>query len=77
MSDLPLRLAQFVKWALDTGPFDGCELDGGDVQAKAEELGLIVPAEHRPDWWVFSPDFGAVLRGDTPSPPPPADRGST
>jgi hypothetical protein len=51
------------------GPFDGCDLDGGSVQDKAEALGLIVkepydPAKHGDndcdiepgqDWFVFAP----------------------
>lgn len=60
-TDTVQALAKFAKWALQTGPFDGCELDGGDVEAKAAELGLIVPAKEREDWWVYSPGLIAAL----------------
>lgn len=59
----------FVKWALREGAWQGCDLDGGAMQDKAEELGLIVkepydPEKHGPndidaepgdDWYVFAP----------------------
>jgi hypothetical protein len=31
----------FAVWCLTQGPWSGCDLDGGDVQAKALELGII------------------------------------
>lgn len=45
------RLVQFARWAIQEGPWDGCDLDGGSVQEKAEALGLIKqepydPAKH-------------------------------
>jgi len=41
-------LKQFFRWAMQEGPFDGCDLDGGGVQDKAEALGLIVKAKYDP-----------------------------
>jgi hypothetical protein len=68
-------LIRFARWALSEGPFDGCGLDGDDIQRKAEELGIIKkvaydPKVHGPsncdavkgdDWFVF----------DIPEPPKP------
>jgi hypothetical protein len=61
-------LLTFFRWAMNNGPFDGCSLDGGDVQDKAEHLGLIVPTKYDPkvhgehhefdegaDFYVFAP----------------------
>lgn len=62
MTDIVTNLAKFVHWALETGPFDGCELDGADVQAKAHELGLIERDKTRSDWWVYTPGLSAALR---------------
>lgn len=36
------RLRKFVEWAVSESAFSGYGLDGGDVQDKAEELGLLV-----------------------------------
>lgn len=49
-TDTP-RLRKFFTWAMTTGPFDGCDLDGSDIQDKAVELGLARtepydPAKH-------------------------------
>lgn len=62
----PLR--EFALWALREGTWDGTGLDGGDIQEKAEALGLTVreaydPAKHGAnddvtpgdDWFVPSP----------------------
>lgn len=48
-------MANFVKWAMEEGPWDGCDLDGGGIQDKAESLGLIVRVPTRGDWFVLSP----------------------
>jgi len=40
--DLTKKLAAFAKWALQEGVWEGCELDGSDIQDKAVELGLLV-----------------------------------
>lgn len=42
---------EFARWALTEGSFQGCNLDGGEIQDKALELGLIRetkfdPAKH-------------------------------
>ena len=39
-------LLDFFKWAMNEGPFDGRHLDGGDIQDKAESLGLIVATKY-------------------------------
>lgn len=56
-------LAEFFRWAMENGPFDGCELDGGDVQEKAAALGLIEPAKAQDDWWVYT----EAARGRSPA----------
>lgn len=61
------RLAEFAKWAIREGAFDGTDLDGGDIQDKAEELGILIrtkydPAKHGEsadvdpgdDWFEFA-----------------------
>jgi hypothetical protein len=45
-------MSRFIMWSMNEGPWDGCDLYGGDVQDKAVELGLIVKCDHRPDWFV-------------------------
>ena len=58
---------EFIRWCLENGPFDGCELDGADVQEKAAALGLIEPSIDRPDWWVYSDKMKALQRSCTVS----------
>jgi hypothetical protein len=46
-----MDLAEFSRWCVQDGPFCGCDLDGGSVQAKASEYGIIQrepydPAKH-------------------------------
>lgn len=36
------RAREFVEWAMRDGSWKGYDIDGGDAQDKAEELGLIV-----------------------------------
>lgn len=61
-------LVQFARWAISEGPWDGSNLDGGDVQRMALELGLITEAKYDPGihgpsdcaeqgdpWFVFAP----------------------
>jgi hypothetical protein len=55
-------LAQFARWALVNGPFDGCGLDGGDVQEKAAKLGLIVPDPDEPNEWMLSTGLSLILK---------------
>lgn len=38
-------IKEFAKWALREGSWEGCSLDGGDVQDIAHKLGLI--SSHR------------------------------
>ena len=68
-------LAHFARWGISEGPWQGGDLDGLEVQDKAEQLGLIVAepggydeAKHGPNndaepgdqFFVYSP----FLRGD-------------
>ncbi|TWA89555.1 hypothetical protein [Bradyrhizobium stylosanthis] len=71
--------AQFVKWALQEGPWQGGDLDGGSIQDKAEELCLIqkVPydpkkhgesefgAEPGDDWYVLSDAVAGLSNSST------------
>lgn len=70
-----MNLAEFARWAVENGPFEGCDLDGGDVQEKAVACGIIVqttynPAKHGPchecdpgdPYYEYSQDFSAELR---------------
>lgn len=80
MSDINQAMAQFVKWAMQEGPWSGNELDGADVQDKARKLGLLVKTQYDPevhgesefdiepgdDWFVLAPEITALA---------PADRG--
>jgi hypothetical protein len=81
MIEISQAMAQFVRWAMQEGPWDGCDLDGASIQDKAEELGLIVktkydPEKHGPaadwmfapgdDWYTLAPEIAALI--------PPADR---
>lgn len=73
-----MDLAGFARWAIRTGPFDGCDLDGGDVQDKAVECGLLVSVPYDPEKhgelefdaepgesiYEFSPELKAALRVD-------------
>ncbi len=60
-------LREFFRWAMTEGPWDGCDLDGGDVQEKACKLGLIIktkydPAKHGEPPAAF--DFCDIEPGD-------------
>lgn len=69
------RAVEFARWVIEEGPFSGCDLDGGTVQDKAAELGLIElttydPAKHGEghdftepgdDWYVFTAAFLYLL----------------
>lgn len=74
-----VRASKFVKWAMQEGPWDGCELDGYDVQSKALELGLVVRTEYDPEkhgedseyeidagdeWFVLAPEIAAAALTD-------------
>lgn len=71
-----MKLAEFAQWVLTSSCFDGCDLDGGDIQNMAVKFGLIVetqydPEEHGEDticdiapgdpWYVFSDEMQAAL----------------
>ena len=73
-----MNIAEFARWCIDEGPFNGCDLDGGSVQQKAIECGLIVETKYDPDihgesnipcvspgdrWYVFSDELTAMLEG--------------
>jgi len=70
-----MNLAEFAEWALKDGSFHGCGLDGGDIQDKALECGIIVQALYDPEkhgpcadaevgevWFVFSDEIFAALQ---------------
>lgn len=76
-----MQLAEFVRWAIERGCWEGCEVDGADIQDKAVELGILMetkydPEFHNPPEWVdiepgavlyvFSEEFLTALR--TPKP---------
>ena len=49
-----LKAVEFSKWVLQDSVFEGCYLDAGDAQDKAEKLGLIVPViatDENSDLW--------------------------
>jgi hypothetical protein len=54
-------MAKFIEWAMQEGPWDGLGLDGGEIQDKAEELGLIVRSPRRKDWFILAPEVSAAL----------------
>jgi hypothetical protein len=73
VSDPTRQLAAFFKYAIDAS-WEGCGLDGGDIQNVAERLGLIRsvpydPAKHGPSdeaepddpWFVLADDIAALL----------------
>jgi hypothetical protein len=75
MHELTANLAKFAQWALTEGAWHGHDLDGGDVQEKAVELGLVVQVPYDPEihgesefeiepgdsWFLFSKDMTLVL----------------
>ena len=70
-----MNLAEFIAWAIREGSWQGCNLDGGDVQDKAVEMGILVETKYNPrihgendcdaepgcPWFVFSPAFKTAL----------------
>lgn len=61
------KLRAFTRWAIEEGSFAGCDLDGGSIQDKAVELGILVRTKYDPavhgesdsaergdDWFVFA-----------------------
>ena len=71
-------MAQFVRWAMQEGAWDGCDLDGGSIQEKALELGLIVQTTYDPEkhgdadycpepgdeWYELAPEIQSALADD-------------
>lgn len=42
------RLRAFARWAVAEGPFNGCSLDGGDIQEKAVQFGILREVKYDP-----------------------------
>lgn len=75
---MPLQLANFVKWVIHDGCFDGCDLDGGDIQDRAIKAGILVeekydPNKHGPneydiapgeEFYVLSDEFKSALAAE-------------
>jgi hypothetical protein len=68
------QLAKFARWAIENSAFEGCDLDGHDVQMKATELGILSETKFDPKkhgssaiaepgdrWYVFTDKFKAAL----------------
>lgn len=53
-----VNLRAFALWCIETGPWEGRDLDGGEVQKKATELGLMREIEYEPK--VHGESDGAV-----------------
>lgn len=73
---MPLEVAEFVKWCITEGSFNGCDIDGADAQDQAVKFGIIRQVEYDPEkhgpsdlaepgdrWFVFTDEFKAALRG--------------
>lgn len=71
-----IDLANFVRWCIEAGPFDGCDLDGGSIQDEAVKAGILIETKYDPEqheagsdcgaeegdpWYVFSPEFSKLL----------------
>lgn len=59
MDNDPIR--EFAKWVIRTSCMEGYDLDGSDVQEKAQELGLIEEELYDP---VKHPNVEDVEEGD-------------
>ena len=72
-----LNLAEFARWAIENGSWDGSlGLDGGDIQEKAVSCGILIMTKYDPEihgnndvecepgdnWYVYSPAFAAARR---------------
>lgn len=72
------KLAQFAEWVLIEGAFHGHDLEGGLIQDKAQELGLLTETIYDPEvhgesefdteagdpWYVFSDALQAALKDE-------------
>lgn len=61
-----MKLAEFAAWALREGPFDGCDLDGFDVQEQAVKCGLLKEKHGESEWdsdpwYEFSDELKAAI----------------
>lgn len=74
-----MNLPEFIRWTIENGPFDGCDLDGGSVQDKAVACGILIETKYDPkkhggsnvavkgdDWFVFSDEFIAASKVSVP-----------
>lgn len=73
-----MDLAKFAKWAIESSAWSGNDLDGGDVQNKAVECGILTETQYDPaihgesefevepgdGWYVLSDEFKATLPRD-------------
>jgi hypothetical protein len=71
-----MNLAEFARWAIENGSFEGTGLDGADIQDKAEACGILEKTKYHPeehgdnavgatggeDWYVFTPAFKSAER---------------
>lgn len=48
MTDTTEAAKEFIRWAIRNGAWDGGTLEGGDIQDKAESLGLLVKETYDP-----------------------------
>jgi hypothetical protein len=71
-------LAEFLKWALEDGAWQGLDLDGGDIEIKAGDLGLLIVVPYDPavhgdggfefdiepgdDWYELKDEVKALLK---------------
>jgi hypothetical protein len=51
------KIKEFAKWCIRESCFDGCDLDGGSVQDKAVELGLLIETLYDPKIHLSDPEF--------------------
>ena len=70
-----MKLAKFIAWTIRENSWLGGTLDGGEVQDKAVEMGILVKTKYDPKihggtdwgavqgcpWFVFSDEFNATL----------------
>lgn len=71
-----MNLSEFTKWAIENSAFEGCDLNGADVQDKAVACGILEKTKYDPkkhgssidccepgdDWYVFTKEFCAAAR---------------
>lgn len=77
---LKQRLAEYFAWTMNSGSWQGCDIDGGCAQDKAIELGLLDQTTYDPaihgetdcgceagdDYYVLTADVNAALLGRKP-----------